>query len=135
MLGKKPGEKYSSSGLKESEAKLYIEKLNNHMAAEKPYLNPDLTLPQLAEEVNIPSYYLSQIINERLGVHFFDFINRQRVEDVKLRISDSQYNNYSILGIAFESGFNSKSAFNRVFKKFTGLTPSEYKKALRHKAQ
>ncbi|MDP3432419.1 MAG: helix-turn-helix domain-containing protein [Bacteroidota bacterium] len=123
-------EKYAGSGLKESEALLYLEKLNNFMAAEKPYLNPKLTLPQLAKEVDIPSHYLSQVINENLELNFFDFINRQRVEDVKSKISGSQYQNYSILGIAFESGFNSKSAFNRVFKNITGLTPSEYKKSL-----
>jgi len=122
-------EKYSGSRLKESEARLYLEKLNNYMATEKPYLNPDLNLPQLAKEVNIPSYYLSQIINENMGRNFFDFINRQRIVDVKSKITNPQYDNFSILGIAFESGFNSKSAFNRVFKNITGLTPSEYKKS------
>ena len=129
VLEQKP-EKYAGSGLKESEAQLYLEKLNNFMATEKPYLNPDLNLPQLAKEVDIPPHYLSQVINENLKLNFFDFINRQRVEDVKSKISGSQYQNYSILGIAFESGFNSKSAFNRVFKNITGLTPSEYKKTL-----
>ena len=131
VLGQNPEKKYSGSGLKESDAILYVEKLNNYMATEKPYLNPDLNLPQLAKEVNIPSYYLSQILNENIGLNFFDFINWQRVEDVKFKITDSQYNNYSLLGIAFESGFNSKSAFNRVFKNLTGQTPSEYKKNIR----
>ncbi|MBK5194214.1 MAG: AraC family transcriptional regulator, partial [Flavobacteriaceae bacterium] len=128
ILEQKP-EKYSGSRLKESEAKLYLEKLNSFIGKEKPYLNPDLNLPQLAKEVDIPSHYLSQVINENIGLNFFDFINRQRVEDVKSKISDPRYNNFSILGIAFESGFNSKSAFNRVFKNITGLTPSEYKKS------
>ena len=123
-------EKYSGSRLKESEARLYQEKLNRFMEEEKPYLSPDLNLPQLAKEVDIPSHYLSQVINENIGLNFFDFINRQRVEDVKSKISDPRYNNFSILGIAFESGFNSKSAFNRVFKNITGITPSEYKKTL-----
>jgi AraC-like DNA-binding protein len=128
ILEPKP-EKYSGSRLKESEARLYLEKLNRFMEEEKPYLSPDLNLPQLAKEVDIPSHYLSQVINENIGLNFFDFINRQRVEDVKSKISDPRYNNFSILGIAFESGFNSKSAFNRVFKNITGLTPSEYKKS------
>lgn len=128
ILEPKP-EKYSGSRLKESEARLYMEKLNRFMEEEKPYLSPDLNLPQLAKEVDIPSHYLSQVINENIGLNFFDFINRQRVEDVKSKISDPRYNNFSILGIAFESGFNSKSAFNRVFKNITGLTPSEYKKS------
>jgi len=123
-------EKYSGSRLKESEARLYLEKLNRFMEEEKPYLSPDLNFPQLAKEVDIPSHYLSQVINENIGLNFFDFINRQRVEDVKSKISDPRYNNFSILGIAFESGFNSKSAFNRVFKNITGITPSEYKKTL-----
>lgn len=128
ILEPKP-EKYSGSSLKESEARLYLEKLNRFMEEAKPYLSPDLNLPQLAKEVDIPSHYLSQVINENIGLNFFDFINRQRVEDVKSKISDPRYNNFSILGIAFESGFNSKSAFNRVFKNITGLTPSEYKKS------
>jgi len=128
ILEQKP-EKYSGSRLKESEARLYLEKLNRFMEEAKPYLSPDLNLPQLAKEVDIPSHYLSQVINENIGLNFFDFINRQRVEDVKSKISDPRYNNFSILGIAFESGFNSKSAFNRVFKNITGLTPSEYKKS------
>lgn len=128
ILEQKP-EKYSGSRLKESEARLYLEKLNRFMEEEKPYLSPDLNLPQLAKEVDIPSHYLSQVINENIGLNFFDFINRRRVEDVKSKISDPRYNNFSILGIAFESGFNSKSAFNRVFKNITGLTPSEYKKS------
>lgn len=129
ILEQKP-EKYSGSRLKESEARLYLEKLNRFMEEEKPYLSPDLNLPQLAKEVDIPSHYLSQVINENIGLNFFDFINRQRVEDVKNKMSDPRYNNFSILGIAFESGFNSKSAFNRVFKNITGITPSEYKKTL-----
>ena len=128
VLEQKPG-KYAGSGLKEPDARLYLEKLKNYMATEKPYLNPDLNLPQLAKEVDIPAHYLSQVINEGMGLNFFDFINRQRVEDVKSKITDPKFNNYSILGIAFESGFNSKSAFNRVFKNSTGLTPSEYKKS------
>ena len=106
----------------------YIEKLNKYFVENKPYLNPELNLPQLATDTGISSHYLSQVINEYYKMNFFDYINQQRVEVVKTRIIDLQYKNYSILGIAFESGFNSKSAFNQVFKKFTGLTPSEYKK-------
>ena len=98
------------------------------MVSQKPYLDPDLTLPGLADELDIPSHYLSQIINERIGSNFFDFINQHRVEEIKRRIADPSYAHYSLLGIAFESGFNSKSAFNRVFKKLTGRTPSEFKR-------
>ncbi len=123
-----PKIKYAGSGLKEADAKKYIEKLKHKMTSEKPYLDPNLTLLQLATNIEIPSNYLSQVINETFGLNFFDFINQYRVEEVKAKIVDRKFDSYSLLGIAFESGFNSKSAFNRIFKKSTGLTPCEYKK-------
>ena len=109
---------------------LYVEKLKNYMNAEKPFLNPDLNLPQLSKDLDIPSHHLSQVINKNIGLNFFDFINRYRIDEIKAKIADSGYNNLSLLGIAFESGFNSKSAFNRVFKNLTGETPSQYKKRI-----
>jgi AraC-like DNA-binding protein len=122
--------KYGGSNLKESDAVQYVEKLKNYMDAEKPFLNPNLNLPQLAKDLEIPSYQLSQVLNKNIELNFFDFINSYRVEEIKAKMADSKYDNLSLLGIAFESGFNTKSAFNRVFKKITGLTPSEYKKQL-----
>jgi AraC-like DNA-binding protein len=122
--------KYSGSGLKEHDAKRYINILESFMEKGKPYLDPEINLPRLAESLNMPSHYLSQVINEHFGSNFFEFINRYRVEEIKRRIDDPAYKNLTILGIAFESGFNSKSAFNRVFKNTTGLTPSEYKRSL-----
>jgi AraC-like DNA-binding protein len=123
-----PKIKYAGSSLKVADANHYLEKLNSRMASEKPHLDPNLTLPQLANDLGIPSHYLSQIINENFGLNFFDFINQFRVEEVKTKIVDPEFDSYSLLGIAFECGFNSKSAFNRIFKKSTGLTPSEYKR-------
>ncbi|SMO40481.1 transcriptional regulator, AraC family [Saccharicrinis carchari] len=102
-------------------------KIDDYFKTERPYLEPDLTLPKLAKSLNVPHHHLSQVINEVYGQNFFDFINKYRVEEVKNKIVDPQFDNYSLLGIAFESGFNSKSAFNRVFKKFTGKTPSEFR--------
>ena len=121
--------KYSGSGLPREEAAQYLEKLSHHMANAKPYLDPGLSLPQLASELGISSHQLSQIINENHQLNFFDFINRFRVEEVKKKIVLESNNHLSLLGIALESGFNSKSAFNRMFKKFTGQTPSQYKSA------
>lgn len=120
--------KYEGSGLKESDALRYAEKLKNYMDMERPFLNPDLNLPQLAKDLDIPSHQLSQVINKNIGLNFFDFINSYRVEEIKSKIADPEYNKLSMLGIAFESGFNSKSAFNRVFKNLCGETPSQYKK-------
>jgi AraC-like DNA-binding protein len=122
--------KYSSSGLKEHDARKYAGILKSFMEREKLYLEPEISLPGLAGELGIPPHYLSQVINEYYGTNFFEFINRYRVEEIKHRINDPAYSNLTILGIAFESGFNSKSAFNRVFKSLTGLTPSQYKRSL-----
>ncbi len=121
-------EKYSGVSLSEDEITAYVTKIDQHMEQERPYLNPDLTLATLASELDIPTHHLSRIINEQFGHNFFDFINGYRVADVKNKLLDPAYDNFSLLGVAFDSGFNSKSAFNRIFKKVTGHTPSEYKK-------
>ena len=122
--------KYSGSRLFDSEAKQYAGKLTDYMKSAKPYLNPDLSLPQLATELNISSHYLSQVINEQFNLNFFDFVNGYRVEAFKEKIIDPEFRNFSLLGIAFECGFNSKSAFNRIFKQTSGITPSQFKKAV-----
>lgn len=122
-----PPKKYSGSYLKENDAKEYSDKLLQYMVNTRPYLNADLTLPQLSHELHIPSHLLSQVINDNLKLNFFDFVNSYRIEEVKKKIIDPAYKNYSLLGIAFESGFNSKSAFNRIFKKLSGLTPTQFK--------
>jgi len=122
--------KYASSRLTEAEANQFADKLNNFMVSEKPFLNPNLTLQQLGSELKISTHYLSQVINDKFNLNFFDYINQFRVEEFKVKISDPKFENYSFLGVAFDSGFNSKSAFNRIFKKFTNLTPSQYKAAV-----
>ena len=119
--------KYAGSRLKDTDAKIYVDQLDTFMASSKPYLNPDLTLMQLASDINITPHLLSQIINDQYKLNFFDYINQYRVQEFKTAVADPKNKNYSLLGIAFECGFNSKSAFNRIFKKSTGLTPSQFK--------
>ncbi|TSA38552.1 MAG: AraC family transcriptional regulator [Porphyromonadaceae bacterium] len=119
--------KYSRSRLSDPEAKQLAEQLKKHIESSKSYLNPDLTLSQLATETNMSSHLLSQVINEQVKLNFFDFINQYRVEEFKIRMVDPNYTHFSLLGIALECGFNSKSAYNRIFKKVTGLTPTQYK--------
>lgn len=121
---------YSNVLFEDAEANMYLKKIQGYMKQEKPYLNAQLSLPDLASELKIPSHHLSRVINERLNLNFFDFINQYRVEEVKTKIANPKFDNLSLLGIAFESGFNSKSAFNRIFKKMTGSTPSAYKKSI-----
>ena len=123
-----PNSRYAGSTLKDTDAEHFAQKLKTYMDEKKPFLNPDLNLPQLADDLNIPSYHLSQIINNNIGQNFFDFINGYRIDEVKSKITHPDYQKYSILGIAFDAGFNSKSAFNRVFKNMTGQTPTQYKK-------
>lgn len=121
---------YAGSSLKEEDKQQYLASLIDYIDNKKPYLNNELTLNRLALEVKIPLHHLSQIINEHFNQNFFDFINQFRVNEFIRRLSDSKYGNYSLLAIAFDCGFNSKTTFNRYFKKATGLTPSQYKNKL-----
>ena len=91
------------------------------------YLENELSLAQLGDRLGIQPYQASELISRRYGEPFFDLINRRRVEEVKKRLEDPAYAHYSILGIALDCGFNSKSSFNAAFKKFTGFTPSQYR--------
>lgn len=106
----------------------FKESLLKYMEQEQPYLQSKLTLDQLADEVQIPAHLLSQLLNGTMDQNFFHFINQYRVEEVKKRLQNPKYSNLTILGIALESGFSSKAAFNRIFKLHTGVTPSEYLK-------
>ena len=94
---------------------------------EKLYGETELTLQQLADKLQLQSYMVSQVINEGLGKNFYDLINGYRVEEAKRLLTDPKNQNFTILSIGFEAGFNSKTTFNTVFKKFTGFTPTEYR--------
>ena len=120
--------KSKSSPLSKSQAEQYLNKLLQYMEAEKPYLDSELTLRGLAERLDMSPRRLSQVINEWLNQNFFDFINQYRVEEAKNRLIQPENQKYSILGIAFDAGFNSKSSFNLVFKNFVKMTPSQYQK-------
>ncbi len=122
-------EKYRKSGLPvEGEQSIY-EKLLFEMDTMKPYLDPALTIYTLAEKLQVSRHHLSQVINERSGKSFYDFINIYRVEEVKRRLKSPAFSHHTILSIAFDAGFNSKATFNATFRKFTGMTPSAYQKS------
>ncbi|MCB0806841.1 MAG: AraC family transcriptional regulator, partial [Bacteroidales bacterium] len=91
-----------------------------------PYLVSDLSLQKLSEMTNIPPHHLSQVINELLDKNFYEFVNGYRVDEVKRLIEKNQGQKYTLLSLAHDSGFNSKSTFNSIFKKYTRLTPREY---------
>lgn len=119
--------KYDSSSLSYEESEKHLEKLLKHMEQEKPYLDGDLKMADLAGQLSIPSHHLSQIINERLDKNFFEFVNAYRVEQAKRILRDPQKQDYKILRVAFESGFNTKTTFNSAFKNEVGTTPSRYR--------
>lgn len=120
-------EKYKGSTLDPARAESYVKKLTQLLEVDRVYRDESLSLKSLAEMLSVTTYHLSQVINEKLNKNFFDLINGYRVEEAKEKLSDFK-EEQTILGIGFEVGFNSKSAFNRVFKKFTQMTPSEFRK-------
>lgn len=121
-------QRYERSTLTESKKRIYLEKLIQGMELEKLYLAPDLTLTQVAESINISATHVSQIINEKLNTNFLDFVNGYRIKAAQEKLIDPKLSHYTIISIAYESGFNSKSTFYTAFKKVTGMTPSQYRK-------
>jgi AraC-like DNA-binding protein len=122
-----PARKYGRSALTPERGDAFLKRLLGVMETEKPYTDGGLTLPGLAARLSVSTHHLSQVINERLGQSFNDFVNSYRVEEAKRRMADPAAGHYSLLAIAEEVGFNSKSSFNTAFKKQTGMTPSEFR--------
>ena len=120
--------KYEKSSLTNVNSEKYLSKLLDIMESEKPFLNNDLTLQKLSEMLSVSQHHLSQIINEKLNQNFFDFVNSYRIEEAKRLLLDKRGELLTILAIAEEVGFNSKSAFNIAFKKYTSMTPTQFKK-------
>jgi len=124
-------EKYESSGLSEEKAEEYYQKLNELIHKKKIYVQADLSLNQLAAELGIHPNYLSEIINTKESKTFYDYINSFRVDEFKSLMTIPENQQFTLMAIAYDCGFNSKSSFNRYFKKMTGETPSQYVKALK----
>jgi AraC-like DNA-binding protein len=120
--------RYERSGLEPARVPAMRQRLDLVMATEKPWLESDLTLPELAARVQLSPHHLSQLLNAELGVSFFDFINGRRVQEVQRCLRDPAYRPQSILDIALAAGFNSKAAFNTAFKQHSGVTPSQYRR-------
>ena len=110
----------------QSQGRDALKRLVNHVKTEKPYLDPDLTLAELSDQVAMTPREVSELLNQSLGLHFFDFINGHRIDFARdlLLTNPAQ----SILDILLASGFNSKSSFNTAFKKQVGMTPSAFRK-------
>ncbi|HOP63729.1 MAG TPA: helix-turn-helix domain-containing protein [Spirochaetota bacterium] len=119
--------KYARQSIDDRMQEQYFEKLSQYMDEHKPFLDENISIKDLAEEVDIPPHHLSIVINNRLNKNFYTFINEYRVREASAILDDPENAGASIIAVAFRSGFNSKSTFNSVFKKMTGYTPSEYR--------
>jgi len=120
--------KYATSPMQEDEKKCILDNLLQHMQSQRPYLEPELTLNDLAAQIAVKPKLLSQVINELLHQNFFEFINHYRIEEAKQLLTNPKDKKITVLEVMYEVGFNSKSSFNTLFKKHTGLTPGEFKK-------
>ncbi|MGE0556052.1 MAG: helix-turn-helix domain-containing protein [Gemmatimonadales bacterium] len=118
--------KYATSPLDQRKKDDGLTRLARVMEERAPHRDPNLTLDELARLVGLPPNHLSQLLNEAVGLSFYDFLSRYRVEAAKLLLADPASAHRTVLAIGHAAGFNSKSSFNRAFKRLTGFTPTEY---------
>lgn len=120
--------KYQNSSLTPSASRSLLDRVLEYVEQEKPYLDNELRLSGLAGQLDISIHHLSQVINEQLGKSFSDFINAYRVEEAKRLLANPRYKDRYVIAIAYESGFNNKTSFNKAFKAHTGMSPSQYRR-------
>lgn len=120
--------KKSNLSINEDKLVNYIKNIKSVIQKKQLYLNENLTLNMLAREVDLKEKKMSAIINQKMNTTFYDLINSYRIEEFKKRVFLKEYENITLLGIAYDCGFKSKSTFNRLFKLYTKMSPSEYKK-------
>jgi AraC-like DNA-binding protein len=118
--------KYVKSGLQKNDVDVYYSSLIQLMDSEKLFLDSRLSIKTVADKLGMSVNHLSQVINQQSGKNFFRFINEYRVEEAKKLLLDQSNQKYTILAIAYDCGFNSKSSFNTIFKQYTGKTPSDF---------
>lgn len=118
--------KYRKSNLEPEQLTALFEKVKSGLASRKLFLKPDLTLTDLSVAVDVPKHQLSQVINTCYSGNFFDLVNDYRVQEFKRLAASQEKKHLNMVGIAQESGFNSKASFYNVFRKKTGMTPTEY---------
>ncbi len=118
-------DKYLASGLKDEEKELILESLDDLMKTKKLFLNPELKITDVVEEVDFTRRQISQTINEKLHLNFYNFVNRYRISEARRIMDDEDFSKYTIEGVAHQVGFKSRSSFYTAFKSETGRTPSE----------
>jgi AraC-like DNA-binding protein len=105
-----------------------IRSLKTYMEMEEPYLNPNLTIYKLSDQLQVPIKQLSLLINHDMNQHFFDFVNSYRIKKAMTLLQDPDKKDITVLEILYDVGFNSKSSFNTAFRKYTNLTPTQFRK-------
>lgn len=123
-------EKTESKKVQDDAISTQISRLKQYMAEREPFLDPSLTIQELANQIDIPVRDLSVLINHHMDQHFFDFVNEYRIQKAMGILKDQFRSQLTVLEILYEVGFNSKSSFNTSFKKHTNLTPTAYRNAL-----
>ncbi|HEU4535740.1 MAG TPA: helix-turn-helix domain-containing protein, partial [Polyangiaceae bacterium] len=119
--------RYQKAKLKDEQARDIAERLRACFDRERPYLDPDFALATLAERLDASPHHISQVLNERFGQSFYDYVNSCRVEELKRRLLDPRFAAEKVLTIGLDCGFSSKSALNANFKKWAGMTPTEFR--------
>lgn len=123
-------EKTESKNVQDDAISSQISRLKQYMAEREPFLDPSLTIQELANQIDISVRDLSVLINHHMDQHFFDFVNEYRIQKAMGILKDQSRSQLTVLEILYEVGFNSKSSFNTSFKKHTNLTPTAYRNAL-----
>lgn len=118
--------KYKKTLFSKEELNLYVNQMEGLMSKEKLFLDPDLSLRDLADSIELPPNYVSQLLNEGMHKNFSEYINSFRIDTFKEKVKDPSQQHLTILALAYDSGFNSKTVFNTRFKKAMGMTPREY---------
>ncbi len=131
-------DEYAKKSLEEfeqmqAETQAQLQALQSFMETEKPYINSDLSLQGLADELKLSRHQLSSLINQQHHKNFYEFVNSYRVEEVKILMQKPENQHIKLISLAYDAGFNSKSSFNRIFKQMTEMTPSQYFASLKDK--
>ena len=120
--------KYSTSSLSGFDLNNYALQLEKLMTEKKLFRDNEINLTKLSKELGISSHILSQVLNQHYNINFYEYINQFRIDEVKKQLLIKENQNLTIISIAFDAGFNSKSSFQKIFKKYVGKTPSTYMK-------
>ncbi len=128
-------DKNDESKFSDNELEALSQNLNRIMVEERVFLNPLLTLSDLAFKTNMKKADLTYLLNKVIGKNFFTYVNEFRIQEVIRKFKSKDYDHYTIIAIAYESGFNSKSTFNSLFKEYTNQTPSQFRSALKNTSE